>query len=81
MPGAADVKFELFTSARGYLGQFRPVDDASAGFLVILGSPGLGPALAVGLGAKEIVGRRLESWVEKVEHETSASKGGKEESD
>jgi len=41
----------------------------SWGFLLILGSLCLGMGLAVGLGAKDVVGRKLEEWVEKVEQE------------
>jgi hypothetical protein len=41
----------------------------SKGFLLILGSLCLGFGLAVGLGAKDIVGKRLEKWVTKIEEE------------
>ena len=41
----------------------------SWGFLIILGSLGLGLALAIGLGAKDIVGRKLNKWVLDLERE------------
>ncbi len=41
----------------------------SWGFLLILGSLCLGFALALGLGAKEVVGKRLERWVSQIEEE------------
>ena len=44
----------------------------SIGFLIILGSVGLGMALAIGLGAKDAVGKRIESWLEHLETESKA---------
>jgi hypothetical protein len=43
----------------------------SYAFLMILGSICLGMALAIGLGAKDVVGRKLQQWVDKVEAENS----------
>ena len=42
----------------------------SIGFLIILGSVGLGMALAIGLGAKDAVGKRVEIWIEHLEQES-----------
>jgi hypothetical protein len=39
----------------------------SWGFLIILGSLGLGLGLAIGLGAKDVVAKRIEAWVVKLE--------------
>ena len=41
----------------------------SYGFLLILGSLCLGMGLAIGLGAKDVVARRLEAWVSRIEAE------------
>jgi len=44
----------------------------SVGFLIILGSLGLGLALAVGLGGREIAAQKMARWVEDMEREASA---------
>jgi small-conductance mechanosensitive channel len=44
----------------------------SIGFLIILGSVGLGLALAIGLGAKDVVGKRIENWLVQLEQEAKA---------
>jgi hypothetical protein len=41
----------------------------SYGFLLILGSLCLGMGLAIGLGAKDVVAKRLEAWISRVEAE------------
>ena len=41
----------------------------SFAFLIILASICLGMALAIGLGAKDVVARKLQQWVDKVETE------------
>jgi len=46
----------------------------SYGFLLILGSLCLGMGLALGLGAKDVVAKRLEAWVQKLEREVEADK-------
>ena len=43
----------------------------SIGFLIILGSLGLGVALAIGLGAREIASAKIGSWVKKMEQEAA----------
>jgi hypothetical protein len=42
----------------------------STGFLLILGSICLGMGLAIGLGARDVVARKLEEWVARVEEES-----------
>lgn len=46
----------------------------SRGFLLILGAICLGGGLALGLGAKDVVARRLEKWVQKIESEEEQPK-------
>lgn len=46
----------------------------SIGFLIILGSLGLGLALAIGLGAREIASAKLGNWIAEMEQEASSSK-------
>lgn len=46
----------------------------SIGVLIILGSLGLGAALAIGLGAREIASSRLMRWLEDMEREASSQK-------
>jgi hypothetical protein len=46
----------------------------SIGFLIILGSLGLGVALAIGLGAREIASTKLGRWVEDMEQEAAIAK-------
>jgi hypothetical protein len=46
----------------------------SYGFLLILGSLCLGMGLALGLGAKDVVGKRLEAWVRRLEREVEQEK-------
>ncbi len=41
----------------------------SYAFLIILASICLGLALAIGLGAKDVVGRKLQAWVDRIEEE------------
>ncbi|MBM4356388.1 MAG: hypothetical protein FJ109_21775 [Deltaproteobacteria bacterium] len=41
----------------------------SKGFLLILASLCLGFGLAIGLGAKDLVGKRLDEWIKKIEEE------------
>lgn len=51
----------------------------SMGFIVILGSLGLGLALAIGLGAKDIVARKLETWVKDLDEQQKQTKKQLEE--
>jgi len=46
----------------------------SYGFLLILGAVCLGGGLALGLGAKDVVARRLEKWVARIESEEAQKK-------
>lgn len=50
----------------------------SWGFLIILGSFGLGMALALGLGTKDIVGRKVGEWVENIEKQAGETSTGDE---
>ncbi len=73
-------------AVQGALGEYRIVEEVmtaiqqleiqteflSIGFLIILGSVGLGMALAIGLGAKDAVGKRIESWLEHLETQSKA---------
>ncbi len=45
----------------------------SIGFLIVLGSLGLGLALAIGLGSREIAAKKLARWIEKMEQEAAAN--------
>jgi hypothetical protein len=51
----------------------------SIGFLIILGSLGLGVALAVGMGARDIAATKLGRWVQEMEKEAAidTDEGGK----
>jgi hypothetical protein len=49
----------------------------SWGFLIILGSLGLGLGLAIGLGAKDVVAKRIEAWVVKLETEAKQASAAK----